>query len=158
MGNITINIESPVKYYDFKDQHGDLLATFRFVPSDLDVFDRHKKVLQTLERIQEELNTILEQGEDHSEEELLSMKNKYADELKKSFDYLFSSDTSGFFAIASPFTPLSNGESWAYVILESVMKIITETTGKNIETMKNNSAKYTDSYKAGPGKYPFPVK
>lgn len=158
MENIVINIESPVKYYDFKDQHGDLLATFRFVPSDLDVFDRHKTVLQTFERMQEELKTLLEHSVDRSEEELTSMKNKYANELKESFDYLFNSDTSGFFAVASPFTPLENGDPWALIILESVMKIITETTGKNMEAAKNNSEKYTAQYNAGPGKYPFPVK
>ena len=38
MPNIPINIESPVKYYDFTDQHGDVLATLKFVPTDLYTF------------------------------------------------------------------------------------------------------------------------
>ena len=38
MSNIPVSIESPVKYYDFTDQHGDVLATLKFVPTDLDIF------------------------------------------------------------------------------------------------------------------------
>jgi len=40
MSNIPVSIESPVKYYDFTDQHGDVLATLKFVPTDLDIFNR----------------------------------------------------------------------------------------------------------------------
>ena len=44
MPNIPIKIESPVKYYDFTDKHGDILPTLKFVPSDLDIFERQQNV------------------------------------------------------------------------------------------------------------------
>lgn len=155
MANISVQIESPVKYYDFTDQHGDVLATLRFVPSDLDIFERHKAAVVAFEKMQSELQEALEHSESISEDESLSMKEKYAAELKNEFNRLFNSDTSGFFDIASPFTPMNSGKPWALVILESVAKIIEEETGKNLKAMLGGADKYTSKYKAAPGKYPF---
>lgn len=157
MPNIPISIESPVKYYDFKDQHGELLATLRFSPSDVDIFDRHKAVLKDFENMQQELKSVVEKAESVTDEMSIELKKEYADRMKKEFDYLFNSDTSGFFKVASPFTPLDNGEPWALAILKNVLKIIENETGKNMAAMKSNASKYTEKYKAAPGKYPFPV-
>ena len=106
MPNITINIESPVKYYDFTDQHGDILATLKFVPSDLDIFERQQNVYKAFEDMWRELKTTL----DNKKKEELSLEiiNKYAKSLQEKFDYLFNADTSGFFKIASPFTPMES--------------------------------------------------
>lgn len=97
---------------------------------------------------------------DSKKEDELSLEiiNKYAKSLQDKFDYLFNADTSGFFKIASPFTPMETGDPWALVILESVKKIIEQETGKNFTEMESKAGKYTKQYNAGPGKYPFPVK
>lgn len=157
MENIQVKIESPVKYYDFVDQHGEILATFRFVPSDLDIFDRHKKVLKSFEQMQAELNAALSRENELTEDEEFSMKKEYSERMKKELDYLFNSDTSGFFQVASPFTPLDDGEPWVLVIIQNVVKIVESVTGKNMAAMKNKAEKYTEKYKSAPGKYPFPV-
>lgn len=156
MPNIPINIESPVKYYDFTDQHGDVLATLKFVPADPDIFSRQQATYKAFEDMWLELKSI----QDNKKEEELSLEivNRYAKSLQDKFDYLFNADTSGFFKIASPFTPLENGDPWALVILESVKKIIEQETGKNFTEMESKAGKYTQEYNAGPGKYPFPVK
>lgn len=156
MPNIPINIESPVKYYDFTDQHGDVLATLKFVPSDIDIFIRQQATYKVFEDMWLELKSI----QDNKKEEELSLEivNRYAKSLQDKFDYLFNADTSGFFKIASPFTPLENGDPWALVILESVKKIIEQETCKNFTEMESKAWKYTQEYNAGPGKYPFPVK
>ena len=156
MSNIPISIESPVKYYDFTDQHGDVLATLKFVPTDLDIFERQQNVYKAFEDMWMELKETL----DSKKEDELSLEiiNKYAKSLQDKFDYLFNADTSGFFKIASPFTPMETGDPWALVILESVKKIIEQETGKNFTEMESKAGKYTQQYNAGPGKYPFPVK
>lgn len=156
MSNIPISIESPVKYYDFTDQHGDVLATLKFVPTDLDIFERQQNVYKAFEDMWMELKATL----DSKKEDELSLEiiNKYAKSLQDKFDYLFNADTSGFFKIASPFTPMETGDPWALVILESVKKIIEQETGKNFTEMESKAGKYTQQYNAGPGKYPFPVK
>lgn len=156
MSNIPVSIESPVKYYDFTDQHGDVLATLKFVPTDLDIFERQQNVYKAFEDMWMELKATL----DSKKEDELSLEiiNKYAKSLQDKFDYLFNADTSGFFKIASPFTPMETGDPWALVILESVKKIIEQETGKNFTEMESKSGKYTQQYNAGPGKYPFPVK
>lgn len=156
MSNIPVSIESPVKYYDFTDQHGDVLATLKFVPTDLDIFERQQNVYRAFEDMWMELKETL----DSKKEDELSLEiiNKYAKSLQDKFDYLFNADTSGFFKIASPFTPMETGDPWALVILESVKKIIEQETGKNFTDMESKAGKYTQQYNAGPGKYPFPVK
>lgn len=156
MSNIPVSIESPVKYYDFTDQHGDVLATLKFVPTDLDIFERQQNVYKAFEDMWMELKATL----DSKKEDELSLEiiNKYAKSLQDKFDYLFNADTSGFFKIASPFTPMETGDPWALVILESVKKIIEQETGKNFTEMESKAGKYTQQYNAGPRKYPFPVK
>ena len=156
MSNIPVSIESPVKYYDFTDQHGDVLATLKFVPTDLDIFERQQNVYKAFEDMWMELKETL----DSKKEDELSLEiiNKYAKSLQDKFDYLFNADTSGFFKIASPFTPMETGDPWALVILESVKKIIEQETGKNFTEMESKAGKYTQQYNAGPGKCPFPVK
>ncbi len=156
MSNIPVSIESPVKYYDFTDQHGDVLATLKFVPTDLDIFERQQNVYKAFEDMWMELKETL----DSKKEDELSLEiiNKYAKSLQDKFDFLFNADTSGFFKIASPFTPMETGDPWALVILESVKKIIEQETGKNFTEMESKAGKYTQQYNAGPGKYPFPVK
>lgn len=156
MSNIPVSIESPVKYYDFTDQHGDVLATLKFVPTDLDIFERQQNVYKAFEDMWMELKATLDSKKE--DEFSLEIINKYAKSLQDKFDYLFNADTSGFFKIASPFTPMETGDPWALVILESVKKIIEQETGKNFTEMESKAGKYTQQYNAGPGKYPFPVK
>lgn len=155
MEHIVVNIESPVKYYDFKDQHGDVLATLRFVPSDIDIFDRAKEVYKAFERMEQEVSGIKE--ETASESYVLDIKNKYAKEIKDSLDRLFNSDTSGFFEIAGPFTPMDNGKLWVLVIAEKVVDIIQTVMPENMRKTEETN-KYIEKYKAAPGKYPFLTK
>ena len=156
MSNIPVSIESPVKYYDFTDQHGDVLATLKFVPTDLDIFNRQQATYKAFEDMWLELKGM----QDRKDEEKMSLDiiDKYAKLLEEKFDYLFNADTSGFFKIASPFTPMEDGTPWALVILENVKKIIEQETGKNLKEMESKAGKYTQQYNSGPGKYPFPVK
>lgn len=156
MENIKVSIESPVKYYDFMDQHGEVLATLRFVPSDIDIFERYHKAYGVFKNMYKELEAL--NRDQLTDDESTEIKNKYASELKGHFDNLFKADTSGLFDVASPFTPLESGEAWALVILKTVQKIVEEVTGKNFKAMQSKASKYTEKYHAGPGKYPFPVK
>lgn len=155
MDHTVISIESPVKYYDFKDQHGDILATLRFVPSDIDIFDRAKEVYGQISAMEKEVSEI--QNQPMSDDAALEIKNKYAKEIKDSLDRLFHSDTSGFFEIAGPFTPMENGNIWVMVLVEKAVEIIREVMPKNMQKVEQESNKYLEKYKAAPGKYPFPT-
>ena len=118
------------------------------------------KCIEEVYRAFEDMWMELKETLDSKKEDELSLEiiNKYAKSLQDKFDYLFNADTSGFFKIASPFTPMETGDPWALVILESVKKIIEQETGKNFTEMESKAGKYTQQYNAGPGKYPFPVK
>lgn len=153
MNNIKIDIESPVKHYDFIDQHGDLLATLVFVPTDLDIFERRKEVSESLNNFVSSMGDV----EKMEEAELIKTKNEMNKNIKESFDYLFGTDTSNMFAVAKPSTPMTNGKIWGLVVLEKVTEIIEETTGISLdeaEKQTRNIDKYMEKYKVGPGKRP----
>lgn len=156
MANIEINIESPVKYYDFKDQHGEVLATLRFVPSDMGIYTRYEDVVKSFEQIKNELEELKNTDEENA---LLTpeIMEKYEDQLKEKIDYLFNADTSRFFEIASPFTPLENGTLWGEAIIYKVIEIVKEVTGKSMAAVDKNVQRYTEKYKAGPGGYIRPT-
>lgn len=155
MANIEINIESPVKYYDFKDQHGEVLATLRFVPSDMGIYTRHESVVAAFEKIVTEIEEL--KNDDKAELPPEVMK-KYENQLKEKIDFLFNADTSKFFEIASPFTPMENGMMWGETIIYKVMEIVKEVTGKSMAEVDKKVQQYTEKYKAGPGGYLRPVK
>lgn len=98
MENIKVSIESLVKYYDFMDQHGEVLATLRFVPTDIDIIERYREASVVFEKMRDELEKV--EKDKLSEDEAVALKNKYAAELKERFDELFKADTSGLFDVA----------------------------------------------------------
>ncbi len=149
MSNISINIESPVKYYDFTDQHGEVLATLKFVPSDMGIFSRYKDVEMAYSEAIDEINAMVNPSEE--------IMDKYEALIKEKIDYLFNADTSGFFKIASPFTPMEDGDTWGAKIMKAVIDIVQEVTGKNMEEVSKRMDSYTAKYKAGPGGYLRPV-
>ncbi len=153
MANIEINIESPVKYYDFKDQHGEILATLRFVPSDMGVYTRYEAVVEAFDRIKTELEELEKAGAEDKTKAAISPKimKDYENQLKEKIDFLFNADTSKFFEIASPFTPMENGMMWAEVIIYKVIEIVKEVTGKSMAEVDKKVQQYTQKYKTGPG-------
>ena len=58
MENIKVSIESPVKYYDFVDQHGEALATLRFVPTDIDIIERYREASVVFEKMRDERKLV----------------------------------------------------------------------------------------------------
>lgn len=153
MNNIKIDIESPVKHYDFIDQRGDILATLFFVPTDLDIIERRTEVVNSLNEFFDSIGDV----DDMEEAELIKTKNEMNKKLKDNFDYLFGTDTANMFSVAKPLTPMDNGKIWGMVVLEKVTEIIEETTGRSLDAVEKNTRnidKYTAKYKGGPGKKP----
>lgn len=144
--NIQIKIESPVKYYDFVDQHGTVLATLKLVPTDLDIFDRFGETLAAFEEMQEKLESV----DQEDAEIVMGIKQEATELFKEKIDYLFGTDASGLFSFAGPLT-LMGGEVWGGIVLEKVLGIIEDATGKSMaEINKNQSKKKTEYLK----KYP----
>ena len=143
--NIQIQIESPVKYYDFIDQHGVALATLKFIPTDLDIFDKYKEVLASFEELLEKTKSINAEND----KSVLEIKKEATELFKEKIDYLFNADTSELFSVAGPLT-LMNNDVWGGVVLKKVLEIIEDATGKSLSEM-NKSPKndHLKKYPAG---------
>jgi len=143
--NIQIQIESPVKYYDFIDQHGVALATLKFIPTDLDIFDKYKEVLASFEELLEKTKSI----DAENDKSVLEIKKEATELFKEKIDYLFNADTSDLFSVAGPLT-LMNNDVWGGVVLKKVLEIIEDATGKSLSEMnKNPKNDHLKKYPAG---------
>lgn len=151
MSSIRIDIESPVKHYEFFDQHGDFLAKLIFVPTDLDIIERRTEVINSLEEFFNSVGDV----DSMEESELIKTKNEMNKKIKDNFDYLFGTDTSATFEVAKPLTPMESGKIWCMALLEEVTKIIEKATGKSLdaaEKQTRNLDKYMAKYKPKLGK------
>lgn len=136
MENTRIQIESPIKSYDFVDQHGEVLATLKFVPTDLDIFDKYEEVLESFEEMIARAGEIDEQDT----KSVLAVKREATELMKEKINYLFNTDASGLFSFAGPLT-LMGGEVWGSIVLKKTLEIIKEATGKSMVEMKKNQDK-----------------
>lgn len=148
MENTRIQIESPIKSYDFVDQHGEVLATLKFVPTDLDIFDKYEEVLESFEEMIARAGEIDEQDT----KSVLAVKREATELIKDKINYLFNTDASGLFSFAGPLT-LMGGDVWGSIVLKKTLEIIEEATGKSMAEMKKNQSKarnqHLNKYPAG---------
>lgn len=135
--DIVINDGSRV--YNIKNQRGEMMGKFSFVPSDIGVSDRYKHAVKVFE----ELQSQLENTTDMSDKTMAEIKKKMVDEI----DYAFDANVSeSFFKITGPFTLLSNGDFFVVNIFEALRSVIEKETGVRLEKAKSRASKYTQKY------------
>lgn len=154
MSKIQIQVESPIKNYDFADIDGNILGSVSFIPTDLDVFDR-------LGEIKNLINEAIpdEDGlENMNPSEILAQKNLINEKVKDIFDYVLATDTSALFNIIKPLIVFEDGKMWFALVLFNIISIVEKETGKSTEKLREslenkNIDKYINKYKV-PGKRP----
>lgn len=133
-------VDDGSKAYNIRNCRKEIIGKFVFCPSDMGIVERYNHAIAEFEDIQKTFNE--RNGEDNEE----SLKNA-SDRIKKTIDDLFNADVSGsFFSIASPFTPLENGEFFVANVLESVRAIVEHETGIRLKRAKTRANKYTQKY------------
>lgn len=134
-----IIINDGSRIYNIKNQRGEMLGKFTFVPADIGVSERYKHAIGVFD----ELQSQIENSTGSPDETMAEIKKKMVDEI----DYAFDANVSeSFFKITGPFTLLSNGEFFVVNIFEALRTVIEKETGVRLEKAKSRASKYTQKY------------
>lgn len=134
-----IRIDDGSKTYEIVNQDDKILGTFTFNPADVGLVEKYNAVIKELESVFSSLD-----GDGESEGRLV----KASDELKAKMDTLFGYDTSPFWAICSPLSPLASGELYVENVLSGVAAVIEKETSVRLKKTKRKIDEYTKSYEA----------
>lgn len=127
------------KIFNIKNQRGEFLGKFTFVPSDIGLVGRYERAIKTFEELQIQLES--ETGDD--KEKIIEAEKK----MKAEIDYMFNANVSEtFFKITGPFSILGNGDFFAVHIIETIRTVIEKETGVRLEKAKSRASKYTQKY------------
>ena len=122
---MTLSVDTGSVLIEVKDRGEEVIGTFRFNPSDMDIIRRYEKVVSSLDEIK-----IPDEPEP---EEML----KVTDEIKKQFDYLLNYNVSdGIFAKCNPFSITANGDFYFENVLEGIAGLIQNITNQRIDKKK----------------------
>lgn len=154
MSKIQIQVESPIKNYEFADVDGNDLGSLSFIPTDFDAYDR----LEEFEGLINEALSSLGDTDHMGDKELMGKKNLLNEKIKGVFDYVLATDTKDIFEIVKPLTVFNDGKIWFLLVMFNVFSIVENETGKSTAKLKegmqkNNIDKYLNKYKV-PGKRP----
>lgn len=140
MGN-TITIDDGLKTYDIVNKSGKLLGQFSFNPSDTNIIRRHAEVINSLEKLSENV------PEDVEEENGAEALKKIEEIIYEKVDYLLNADVAReFFAIMGPMTLLENGQFFVENVIDAIGQAISAETGARVKKLNTKVRKHTSKY------------
>lgn len=140
MGNV-IKIDDGLKTYDIVNQDGKLLGQFSFNPSDTNIVRRHAEVLESLEKLAQNV------PDDTDASDSVEALKKMEDIIYEKVDYLLNADVArDFFAIMGPFTPLANGQMFLENVIDAIGQAISAETGARVKKLNARVRKHTAKY------------
>ena len=136
-----ITINTGFKTYDLVNEKDELLGQISFNPSDVNIAQRYKKVVEELEKMD-----ISEKPSNETEDLIESIRK--ADEIiYEKINYLTNADIAEtLFSIMGPFSLMPTGQYFVEYIMEEIGNIITQETGKRVKKMNKRIQKYTKKY------------
>ena len=136
-----ITINTGFKTYDLVNEKDELLGQISFNPSDVNITQRYKKVVEELEKMD-----ISEKPSSETEDLIESIRK--ADEIiYEKINYLTNADIAEtLFSIMGPFSPMPTGQYFVEYIMEVIGNIITQETGARVKKMKQRIQKHTKKY------------
>lgn len=136
-----IVINTGFKTYDLVNEKGKLLGQISFNPSDVNITQRYKKVVEDLEKIDVEIN----KGDET--EDLIESIRKVDEIIYEKIDYLTNANIAEtLFSIVGPFSPMPTGQYFVEYIMEVIGNIITQETGERVKKMSKRIQKHTKKY------------
>ena len=140
MGN-TITIDDGLKTYDIVNKSGKLLGQFSFNPSDTNIIRRHAEVINSLEKLSENV------PEDAEEKDGTEALKEIEGIIYEKVDYLLNADVAReFFAIMGPMTLLENGQFFVENVIDAIGQAISAETGARVKKLNTKVRKHTSKY------------
>ena len=136
-----ITINTGFKTYDLVNEKDELLGQISFNPSDVNITQRYKKVVEDLEK--------MDVGEKTSNkaEDLIESIRKADEIIYEKINYLTNADIAEtLFSIMGPFSLMPTGQYFVEYIMEVIGNIITQETGARVKKMNKRIQKHTSKY------------
>ena len=136
-----ITINTGFKTYDLVNEKDELLGQISFNPSDVNITQRYKKVVEDLEK--------MDVGEKTSNkaEDLIESIRKADEIIYEKINYLTNADIAEtLFSIMGPFSLMPTGQYFVEYIMEVIGNIITQETGARVKKMNKRIQKHTKKY------------
>lgn len=134
-----IKIDDGTKTYEIVNQNDEVIGTFTFNPSDVNILKRYDAVVEELQKYADEA-----EGTVYTKEKLDEIQTK----ITEMMDVLVKGDTGGtFFSICGALTPMENGKLFVQTVLESIGAVIEKETKKRIKKIDSQASKYLAAYK-----------
>ena len=136
-----ITINTGVKTYDLVNEKDELLGQISFNPSDVNIAQRYKKVVEELEKMEVASN----KGD--KTDDLIKSIRKTDEIIYEKINYLTNANIAEtLFSIMGPFSPMPTGQYFVEYIMEVIGNIITQETGARVKKMNKRIQKHTSKY------------
>ena len=136
-----ITILNDLKTYDLVNEKDELLGQISFNPSDVNITQRYKKVVEELEKMD-----IDARVKDETEDFIETIR-QLDEVVYEKINYLVNADIANtLFSIMGPFSPMSTGQYFIEYIIEVIGKIISQETGLRVKKMNKRIQEHTGKY------------
>lgn len=134
----TLQIKTGAKTYEIKDENGELLGSFTFVPSDTNLIPRYNKMIADFEELAEQEKDTL-----FSEETLERVQNQAIDLLSA---FAGEDMRDSFFKKLGAFTLTEDG-LYIVNIMQALATVIEKETSTRMKKIDKKVSKYLEGYK-----------
>ena len=136
-----INFDKGFKTYELVDKDKKILGVISFNPSDADITQRYKKVVEELEKMDFEVK----KGD--KTEDFIELIGQLNEIVYEKVDYLVNANVAEtFFSIMGPFSLMPSGQYFVEYVMEVIGNIITQETGARVKKMSKRIQKHTKKY------------
>lgn len=138
MAIINTGIGSAFLKFQFSDDDGDIVSSFRMNPADIKVAIRSEEVSKYLEERKSALSGNMSAAD----------MAKFNDELEEKICYVLGYDARSelFKAPLTATTILPNGDLFAVAVMDKIVEALKPEIEKRRSNMEKAAAKYTDCY------------
>lgn len=140
-----IVIDDGFKTYELVNKDKKVLGEFSFNPSDINITQRYKKVVQELENM--DIDTKAKAKKENVTEDTIEAIEEMDKIAYEKMDYLMNAPVSEMlFSVMGPYSPMASGQYFIEYIMEVIANIIYKETGARVKKMKQRIQKHTRKY------------
>lgn len=132
---MTLQVSTGAQLIELQNENGTKIGQFEFVPTDVGIIERYRKVADFFDTYQ--------LPKEPTEEDLLALENS----VREQFDLLFGYHVSdGMFENCAALTVVEDGDFFFEKVLDGISGLIEKTMKARVERKKQKIRKYTAKY------------
>lgn len=138
-----IIIDDGFKTYELVNKDKKVLGVIAFNPSDVNIAQRYKKVVQDLENMDIDAKAKTE----NVTEDVIEAIDEMDKIAYEKMDYLLNAPVAEtLFSVMGPYSPMPSGQYFIEYIMEVIGNIISQETGARVKKLNKRIQKHTSKY------------